>query len=90
MSKLTEIKDLVQEAIDKGATTVEEVHQKIASMPFEVLEQIAPELPAVKSISQAQQKTIGSVYEAIRAFNKAVGEAAEKVLKTVEREKPPQ
>jgi hypothetical protein len=88
MSKFSEVKDLVQDAIEKGATSVEEVHQKIASMPFEVLEQIAPDIPAVKSISQVQQKTIGSVYEAIRAFNKAVGEAAERILKTVEKDKP--
>ena len=32
------LKDFIQEAVDKGATSVEQVHQYIADLPFEALE----------------------------------------------------
>jgi hypothetical protein len=76
MGQLTNLKDLVQEAIDKGATTVEEVHQMVASKPLEVLEQMVPEKTPAKDIEAFQQKTIGSVYDMIRQVNQAVGEIA--------------
>lgn len=86
MQKLSDIRSLVQDAIDKGARSVEEVHQAIASKPFEVLEKVAPDLggPA-KSIGELQHKTIGNVYETIRKFNQTVGEVAESLLKKVDR-----
>ena len=38
LNKLELLKDLVQEAIDKGATTVEDVHRTIAEQPIEQME----------------------------------------------------
>ncbi|MBW2458889.1 MAG: hypothetical protein JRI68_30600, partial [Deltaproteobacteria bacterium] len=58
MGQLTNLKDLVQEAIDKGATTVEEVHQSIASKPLEILEQMVPEKTPAKDLEAFQQKSI--------------------------------
>lgn len=84
MGTLKEIKDLVQEAIDRGATTVEEVHREIAKTPLKVLESIAPDLPVTKIAGDVQQQTIGTVYEIIRVFNSAVGEAADELLKKIE------
>jgi hypothetical protein len=34
---------LIQEAIDKGATTVEEIHKSIVDLPLKVLEEKAEE-----------------------------------------------
>ncbi len=72
----TEMKDLVQQAIDKGATSVEEVHQAIARMPIDVLERIAPGLPLTKAAGDVQAKTIGAMYEMIRVVNKSAAEIA--------------
>jgi hypothetical protein len=38
IEKLELLKDLVQDAIDKGSKSVEEIHKAIASLPFEMLE----------------------------------------------------
>ncbi len=84
MASFKDIKDLVQEAIDKGATSVEEVHQAIASKPFELAEQMAPNILSAKSVEQLQRKTIGSVYDTIRQVNKTVGEIAETLLSKIE------
>ena len=80
MATAKEVKDLVQEAIDKGATTVEEVHQAIARMPIEVLEKISPDLPFARTVADVQKRTIGSLYDAIRLVNKTAGEIAEEIL----------
>jgi hypothetical protein len=34
LGRVRSLKDAVQAAIDNGATTVQEVHQRIAAMPF--------------------------------------------------------
>ena len=80
MGQLTNLKDLVQEAIDKGATTVEEVHQSIASKPLELLEQMVPDKTPAKDLEAFQQKSIGSVYDMIRQVNQSVGEIAGSLL----------
>lgn len=71
-----DMKDLVQQAIDKGATSVEEVHQAIARMPIDVLERIAPGLPLTKTTADVQEKTIGAMYEMIRVVNRRAAEIA--------------
>ena len=84
MATLKELKNMVQEIIDKGATTVEEVHQAIASRPFHVLEQLVPDAAPIKSIEEIQKKTIGNVYDTIRLVNKTVGDIAENLLEQAE------
>lgn len=85
MTDLKGLKDLVQEAIDKGATTVEEVHQSIASKPLEILQQLIPDKTPAKEIEAFQKKTIGSVYDMIRTVNQAVGEIAGNLLAKIEK-----
>jgi hypothetical protein len=85
MTDLKGLKDLVQEAIDKGATTVEEVHQSIASKPLEILQQLVPDKTPAKEIEAFQKKTIGSVYDMIRTVNQAVGEIAGNLLAKIEK-----
>ena len=80
MGTAKEFKDLVQETIDKGATTVEEVHQAIARMPIDVLERISPDLPLAKTVADVQKMTIGTLYDAIRLVNKKAGDIAEELL----------
>ena len=83
MADLKSIKDLVQETIDKGATSVEQVHKQIANMPLEALEKIQPLESAVQGVKEVQNTTIGNVYEVIRNINEKVGEIAEDLLSKV-------
>ncbi|MGK5093893.1 hypothetical protein WDW89_18005 [Deltaproteobacteria bacterium TL4] len=85
MANLKSLKDLVQNAIDKGATTVEEVHKQIANMPLDTLEKISGFEAKAKSIKKVQDSSIGSVYDTIRSVNQKVGELASKLLDKVEK-----
>ena len=76
--QLKHLQELVQDAIDKGATNVEQVHRRIAEMPFSTLEKFASG-PAKKA-NEVSQHTIGTIYESIRSLNDKVGRLAEQLL----------
>ncbi|CAB1081853.1 hypothetical protein D1AOALGA4SA_9494 [Olavius algarvensis Delta 1 endosymbiont] len=87
MKKLQELKDLVQEAIDNGATSVEQIHKSLAKKPFDMLKKINLSGAAVGRLEDFQNETIGNVYEFIRAVNQKVGEIAAERLKTTEKDR---
>ncbi len=71
---------LIQDAIDSGATTVEEIHKKIADLPLKILEK-SDLLPATaKEVRRVQDYTIGAIYDAIRETNRQVGTLASELL----------
>ena len=85
LNKLELLKDMVQEAIDKGATTVEDVHRTIAEVPIEQMER-----SGLLDADEAQDKkdlhhrTVGTIYDAIRSINSQVGEMASELFEAVE------
>ena len=85
MSKLTGLVELVQVAIDKGATSVEEVHLAVANEPLEILKTIAPLEATATGIQEIQNQTIGSVYETIRVVNREVTRIATGMLEEAEK-----
>src|SRR5438270_13829855 len=85
MGNVKQIKDRVQDAIDKGTTAVEKVHQDILHKPIEVLESIAPNLPLTNAVAEVQRKIVGIVYDVIRGVNHAAGGLADNVLRTGQR-----
>lgn len=84
MGNLRKLKDLVQEVVDKGATSVEDVHKAIAALPLEVLESIESLEEPAKNVKDIQQKTIGGVYDIIRKVNNKVSELASDIIDKVE------
>ena len=78
MPDLNAVRALVQDAIDRGATSVEQVHRTIAAMPLEALKKVAPG-PATTA-QGLQDQTIGSIYDTIRTLNDQAGEVAQRLL----------
>jgi hypothetical protein len=74
--RLEALKDLIQEAVDKGASNVEQIHKTIADLPFTVLEKAGILEEEAKGARKVADRTIGQVYDAIRAVNKEIGEIA--------------
>ena len=70
----------VQDAIDKGATTVEEVHKAIADLPLEILERNDLLKEPAKEVKRLQDHTLGAIYDVIREINCHVGAYASKLL----------
>jgi hypothetical protein len=70
----------IQDAIDKGATTVEEIHKAIADMPLKMLEESELLKGPAKEVRRAQDHTIGVIYDVIRGINQQVGTLASELL----------
>ncbi len=80
MSNKKNIADLVEEAVDQGATTVEEIHKAIADLPLRILEEVDILKKPVGEIRKVQDHSIRAVYDLIREINERVGELASDVL----------
>ena len=84
MINLRELQQVVQEAIDKGATSVEQVHRQIANMPLDFLAKIESLEGPVNQARDFNEKTIGSIYETIHSINTKAGEMAREILDKME------
>lgn len=84
LNKIELMKDLIQNAIDNGARTVEDVHKAIADLPFEVLEKSGLLDDDAQHTRQRHQQTIGAVYATIRDVNQRVGELASNMFESIE------
>ena len=73
---------LVQDAIDKGATTVEEIHKSIADLPLKILEDSDLLKTPAKEVRRVQDLAIGRIYDLIRDINQRVGKLAAQLLPT--------
>ena len=70
----------IQQAVDRGATSVEEIHKAIADLPFEVLERNGLFEETAAQVREVQARSIGAVYDTIREVNRRVGELASDLL----------
>jgi hypothetical protein len=72
--------DMVHEAVDRGATTAEEIHKSIADLPLEVLEEIEPLEKLARRVRKAQERSITAVYDLVRGINEEVAKVTRDIL----------
>lgn len=72
--------DLVEEAIEEGATRAEEIHKSIARLPLEMLEDLNLFADVVKDVREIQETSIGAIYDAIRKVSREGARLAEDLL----------
>jgi len=79
-SEMKKLVHLVQGEIDRGATSVEEIHKAIANLPLDVLERLDLFEQAVKGTRKVQEARIGAMYDLIRKVNEEVAKIAQDLL----------
>jgi len=84
MSKLQGLVQLVQDAVDKGATAIEDVHLAVANEPLNILKKIPPLESVASGIQKMLNHGITAVYEIIRTVNRETGEMVSGVLGKIE------
>jgi uncharacterized NAD-dependent epimerase/dehydratase family protein len=80
MSEDKALTELVEEAVEKGANTVEEIHRSIAELPITVLEQIGLFEKTTSDVRKIQEASIGAIYDVIRDVNHSVAKLAGDIL----------
>lgn len=81
---LRELQQVVQDAIDKGAKNVEQVHRQIANMPIDALGRFEQLEGPLNQVRDFNDRTIGSIYEAIHNLNEKAGEIAKEMLEKID------
>jgi hypothetical protein len=71
---------LIQDSIDKGSTTVEEIHKSIGDLPLKILEGSKLLKGPAKEVRHLRDQTIGAIYDLIRTINEEVGTLASERL----------
>lgn len=85
LGKLEILKDMLQMAVDRGATSVEQVHKIVADLPFDVLENTGL-IDGTDNLNlrEKNQQTIGRVYDSIREINQQIGDLANDLFEIAE------
>ncbi|PTL75746.1 hypothetical protein [Vitiosangium sp. GDMCC 1.1324] len=86
MKKWRGLKDLVQDAVDKGATAVEQVHKRTAARPFELLEKVPPLTAPVRGVHGLHDLAVSGSYGMVRLVNRVVGKTLDVALDVLEQQ----
>ena len=70
---------LVEEMIDKGADTAEEIHRAVLELPVTVLEDLGLE-EAAGGVKKIQDSSVGAIYKLIHDINHNIADLASDLL----------
>ena len=74
------IRALVHDAVRGGAETVEDVHQYIAGLPFDVLSRVSGLEEQADAARSVTKRSIGFVYDLIHTVNDQASTLAERII----------
>jgi hypothetical protein len=78
----------LEQYVDRGTTSVAEVHKQISGVPFNAMEQIRSIAVPARRARAVHDEVIDVIYDSIRRINHAVFKAAEAIIGTGERRRP--
>lgn len=84
LKRLELLKDIVQQAIERGATSVQQIHEYIGDLPFEALDRAGLLDSRARKLQHRHHRTVGMVYDAIRRINREVGQLISDQIENLE------
>ncbi len=84
LKRLELLKDLVQQGVERGATSIEQIHSYIASLPFEALDKAGLLDERARGLQERHNRTVGMVYDAIRRINSEIGQLISDQIENLE------
>jgi hypothetical protein len=72
--------ELIEEAVDKGTTTVEEIHKSIAALPLKLMEESELLRKPAHEVRRLQDRAIGAIYEVVRDANRRIAKLVSDLL----------
>lgn len=71
---LQEIQQQLEEGINSGSLTLEEMHKQVSAVPFDELAKIEPITDTVTSFRMMHDNAVSGFYELVRTVNRQAGE----------------
>ncbi len=84
-TQATDLTELIEQTIHRGASSVEEIHLSIASLPLAAMEDLGLLERTARDVRRIQEESIGAVYDRIRRINREVGSLASELLESAGR-----
>ncbi len=84
LKRLELLKDIVQQAVERGATSVQQIHEYVGNLPFEALDKAGLLDDRAKTLREKHQRTVGTVYDAIRRVNSEIGQLISDQIENLE------
>ncbi len=80
MDEAKTLTEVIEQAVDQGATTVEQIHRTIADLPLRSLERAGLFERTTDDVRSLVDASIGTVYDTIREVNHEVTKLAGELL----------
>ena len=74
------LSERIEEAVNEGATSAEEIHRRIADLPLTALERVGLFERTAADVRKLNEASIGAVYDLIRDVNHEVTKLAGELL----------
>lgn len=84
LTRVEAYKDTIQEAIEQGTTTVEQIHKRIVDVPLALLDKNGLVKLDEEKRNALWAQSIGQVYDVIRRINTELGALASKAFEAIE------
>jgi hypothetical protein len=83
--KRQSLTELIEEAVDKGATTAEEIHKSVAEFPLKLMEESELLREQAKGVRRLQEQAIGAFYDLVRDTNRRVARLTSDLLRAADK-----
>jgi hypothetical protein len=84
LQRLQLFKDVLEEAVDRGVSSVQKIHETIADVPLEAMERAGVLTPQANVVRARQRAIISVVYDTIRQVTRGVGEFISEQIENLE------
>lgn len=77
----TNLAEWIQQTVDRTATTIEEIHKSIASIPLDVMRSSGFFEQTADDVSDLQDRSLTAVYDTVRDVNRRISGLASDLLR---------
>ena len=80
LDTINEVRELIHDAVDRTAKTVQNIHQTIANAPFDALANADALERSARDLRETQDTVVSAVYDTVRKINRKTQQLGDDLL----------
>ena len=80
LDTIDEVRELIHDAVDRTAKTVQNIHQTIANAPFDALAKADALERSARDLRETQNTVVSAVYDTVRKINWGIQQLGDDLL----------